>query len=126
MRKELDLYTELNNNHLWLMEGKITSREAREVVEKAVFFIGTMPDGEKKDVLVDMAESVKAMLDVTYVFWCKDGFYFEEDRKALIAECRANDVTYEVGMNPLTAAQAVWEKKGLKNSPFFPVDYFVA
>lgn len=126
MKKALDIYTEINNNRLWLLEGRITSREAREVVEKAVFFIGTMPDGEKKDVLADMAESVKAMLDVTYVFWCKNGSYFEEDRKALVAECRASDVTYEVGMNPLAAVQAVWKKKGLKDDPFFPVDYFVA
>ncbi len=126
MKKELDLYTELNNNRLWLTEGKITSREAREVVEKAMFFISTMPDDEKKDVLVDMAESVKAMLDVTYVFWCKNGSYFEEDRKALVAECRASDVTYEVGMDPLAAVQAAWKKKGLKDDPFFPVDYFVA
>jgi hypothetical protein len=126
MKKALNLYTEVNNNRLWLLEGKITSREAREVVEKAMVFIDGMPNGEKKDVLTDMTKSLESMLDVTYVFWCKDGFYFEEDRKALIAECRANDVTYEVGMNPLTAAQAVWEKKGLKDDPFFPVDYFVA
>lgn len=31
MKKALDLYTEVNNNRLWLLEGRITSREAREV-----------------------------------------------------------------------------------------------
>lgn len=126
MKKELDLYTELNNNKLWLMEGKITSREAREVVEKAMLFISAMPESEKKDVLADMTMSLESMLDVTYVFWGRNGSYFEEDRDILVNECRANGVLYEVGMNPLTAVQAVWEKKGYKNSPFFPIDYFVA
>ena len=33
MKKALDLYTEVNNNRLWLLEGRITSREAREVFQ---------------------------------------------------------------------------------------------
>lgn len=63
MKKELDIYTEINNNHLWLLEGKITSREARDVVEKAMDFIGNMPNGEKKDVITDMTMSLESMLD---------------------------------------------------------------
>ena len=68
MKKVLDTYTEINKNRLWLLEGKITSREAREVVKKAMTFINNMPDGEKKDVLADMTMSLESMLDVTYVF----------------------------------------------------------
>ena len=126
MKKELDLYTEVNSNRLWLLEGKITSREARDVVEKAMAFIDNMPDGEKKDVLTDMTMSLESMLDVTYVFWGRNGSYFEEDDEVLANECMDNGIPYGIGADPLTAVQAVWEKKGYKNSPFFPVDYFIA
>lgn len=80
MKKALDLYTEVNNNRLWLLEGRITSRE---VVEKAMAFIDNMPNGEKKDVLTDMTMSLESMLDVTYVFWGRNGSYFEEDAREL-------------------------------------------
>lgn len=126
MKKELDIYTKINNNRLWLLEGRITSREARDVVEKAMAFIDNMPDGEKKDVLTDMTMSLESMLDVTYVFWGRSGSYFEEDDEVLANECMNNGIPYDIGTNPLAAVQAVWEKKGYKDSPFFPVDYFIA
>lgn len=126
MKKELDIYTKINNNRLWLLEGKITSREAREVVEKTMAFIDNMPDGEKKDVLTDMTMSLESMLDVTYVFWGRNGSYFEEDDEVLANECLDNGIPYGISADPLAAVQAVWEKKGLKDSPFFPIDYFVA
>ncbi len=126
MRKELDLYTELNNNHLWLMEGKITSCEAREALECVIAYINEMPDGEKKNVLTEKAAALNAMLNTTYVFWCKNGSYFKEDDNVLANECRSNGVLYGITTNPLAAVQAVWKKKGLKDDPFFPVDYFVA
>lgn len=126
MIKELDLYTELNNNRLWLTEGKITSREAREVVEKAVFFIGTMSDGEKKDVLTEKAAELGMMLSTTYVFWCKNGSYFEEDDNVLAEKCRANGVPYSDATTPLKAAQAVWRKQKVKENAFFPIDFFIA
>lgn len=126
MKKALNLCTEVNNNRLWLLEGKITSREAREVVEKAMVFIDGMPNGEKKDVLTDMTKSLESMLDVTYVFWCRNGSYFEEDDEVLANECMDNGISYGIGADPLTAVQAVWEKKGYKDSPFFPIDFFVA
>ena len=126
MKKELDLYTQINNNRLWLLEGKITSREARDVVEKAMAFIDNMPNGEKKDVLTDMTMSLESMLDITYVFWGRNGAYFEEDDEVLADECMDNGIPYDFSTNPLAAVQAVWEKKGYKDSPFFPIDYFVA
>lgn len=126
MKKELGIYTEVNNNRLWLLEGRITSREARDVVEKAMAFIDKMPNGEKKDVLMDMTMSLESMLDVTYVFWGRNGSYFEEDDEALANECIDNGIPYGIGTDPLAAMQAVWKKKGLNDDPFFPVDYFVA
>lgn len=63
MKKALDIYTEVNRNRLWLLEGRITSREAREVVEKAMAFIDNMPSGEKRDVLTDMTISLESILD---------------------------------------------------------------
>lgn len=126
MKKALDIYTEINNNRLWLLEGRITSREARDVVEKAMAFIDNMPNGEKRDVLTDMTMSLESMLDVTYVFWCKNGSYFEEDDEVLANECMDNGIPYGIGTDPLAAVQAVWEKKGRKDSPFFPIDFFVA
>ena len=126
MKKALDIYTEVNNNRLWLLEGRITSREARDVVEKAMAFIDNMPSGEKRDILTDITMSLESMLDVTYVFWGRNGSYFEEDDEVLANECMDNGIPYDISTNPLAAVQAVWEKKGYKNSPFFPVDYFVA
>lgn len=126
MKKELDIYTEINNSRLWLLESRITSREARDVVEKAMTFINNMPNGEKRDVLTDMTMSLESMLDVTYVFWGRDGSYFEEDDEVLANECMENGIPYGISTNPLAAVQALWEKKGYKDSPFFPIDYFVA
>lgn len=126
MKKELDIYTEINNSRLWLLESRITSREARDVVEKAMTFINNMPNGEKRDVLTDMTMSLESMLDVTYVFWGRNGSYFEEDDEVLANECMENGIPYGISTNPLAAVQALWEKKGYKDSPFFPIDYFVA
>ena len=89
-------------------------------------FIDNMPNGEKKDVLTDMTMSLESMLDVTYVFWGRNGSYFEEDDEVLANECMNNGIPYGISTNPLAAVQAVWEKKGYKDSPFFPIDYFVA
>lgn len=100
MKKELNAYTTLSNNMLWLAEHTITSREAREVVEKAMVFIDGMPNGEKKDVLTDMTKSLESMLDVTYVFWCRNGSYFEEDDEVLANECMDNGISYGIGRIP--------------------------
>ena len=83
MKKELNLYTELNNNRLWLTEGKITSREARENLACVMADFDEMPDGEEKRVLTEKAAELGMMLSTTYVFWCKNGSYFEEDDNVL-------------------------------------------
>ena len=126
MIKELDVYTKLSNSEIWLMEGKITSREAREVFEAAMAVIKLMDKNEKYWVLYAKAHELFAMLDTTYVFWCRDGSYFEEDNNVLAAECKKYNVPFD-GTLPLTAVQAVWEKQGIPvDNGKFPVDYFVA
>lgn len=126
MEMELNAYTTLSNNMLWLAEHTITSREARENLACVMAMIDEMPDGEKKRVLVEKAVELNVMLSVTYVFWCKNGTYYEMDDNVLADECRANGVPYGVETNPLKAAQAVWRKQEVKENAFFPVDYFVA
>lgn len=59
MKKALDIYTALNEMKVRLMEGKATPKEVHDVIAEANTFINTMKDGEKKEVLVDMVESVK-------------------------------------------------------------------
>lgn len=125
MIKELNVYTTISNNMLWLAEHSITSREAREALESAMTYINEMSDGEKKNVLIEKAAALNAMLNTTYVFWCKNGSYFEEDDDVLAEKCRVNGVPYDNTTSPLQAVQAVWKKQGQEDA-FFPIDYFVA
>ena len=126
MIKELNAYTTISNNILWLAEHSITSREAREALECVMTYTNEMPAGEKKNVLTEKAAALNAMLSTTYVFWCKNGSYFEEDDNVLAEKCRVNGVPYDNATNPLKAAQAVWKKQEVKENAFFPIDYFVA
>lgn len=126
MKKELDLYTELSNNELWLMNGTITSREAREVVEAVWTVIETWNKDGKYHIINAKAYELFSMLDITYVFWCRDGSYFEEDNNVLATECRKYNVPYD-GTLPLMAVQDVWKKQGIpEDNNKFPIDYFVA
>ena len=127
MKKEfINAYTTLSNNILWLKEHAITSREAREALACATADFDEIPDGEEKGVLIEKAAELGMMLSTTYVFWCKNGTYYEEDDNVLANECRANGVPYGVETNPLKAAQAVWKKQEVKENAFFPIDYFIA
>lgn len=126
MIKELDAYTTLSNNILWLTEHTITSREAREALACVMADIDEMPDGEKKNVLTEKAAALNAMLNTTYVFWCKNGSYYEIDDDVLADECRANGISYSNATTPLKAAQAVWKKQKVKENAFFPIDFFIA
>lgn len=62
MIKELNVYTIISNNMLWLAEHTITSHEAREALESVMTMINEMPNGEKKDVLIEKAGALNAML----------------------------------------------------------------
>lgn len=73
MIKELNDYTTLSNNILWLTEHTITSREARETLACVMAMVDEMPDGEKKRVLTEKAAELNMMLNKTYVFRCKNG-----------------------------------------------------
>ena len=126
MKKELNAYTTLSNNILWLAEHTITSREARENLACVMAMVDEMPDGEKKGVLIEKAAELNMMLNTTYVFWCKNGSYYEIDDDVLADECRANGISYSNATTPLKAAQAVWSKQKVKENAFFPIDYFVA
>ena len=126
MIKELNAYTTLSNNILWLAEHSITSREARENLACVMADVDEMPDGKKKRVLTEKAAELNMMLNTTYVFWCKNGSYYEIDDDVLADECRANGVSYSNATTPLKAAQAVWRKQEGKENAFFPIDYFIA
>lgn len=126
MSEELNAYTTLSNNILWLAEHTITSREARENLACVMAMVDEMPDGEKKRVLTEKAAELNMMLNTTYVFWCKNGSYYEIDDDVLADECRANGVPYSNATTPLKAAQAVWKKQEVKENGFFPIDFFVA
>lgn len=127
MEKTLvNAYTTLSNNILWLKEHVITSREARENLACVMADFDEMPDGEEKRVLTEKAAELGMMLSTTYVFWCKNGSYFEEDDNVLAEKCRTNGVPYGNATNPLKAAQAVWKKQEVKENAFFPIDFFVA
>lgn len=126
MKKELNVYTTLSNNILWLAEHTITSREARENLACVMAMVDEMPDGEKKCVLTEKAAELNMMLNTTYVFWCKNGSYYEIDDDVLADECRANGVPYSNATTPLKAAQAVWRKQEVKENAFFPIDFFIA
>lgn len=62
MIKELNVYTTISNNMLWLAEHTITSHEAREALEHVMVDINKMSAGEKKNILVEKAEALNAML----------------------------------------------------------------
>lgn len=62
MIKELNAYTTISNNILWLAEHSITSREAREALEHVMVDINKMSAGEKKNILIEKAEALNAML----------------------------------------------------------------
>lgn len=108
MIKELNAYTTLSNNILWLAEHTITSREARENLACVMAMVDEMPDGEKKRVLTEKAAELNMMLNTTYVFWCKNGSYYEIDDDVLADQCRVNGISYSNATTPLKAAQAVW------------------
>ena len=126
MKKELNAYKTLSNNILWLAEHTITSREARESLAGVMTDVDDMPDGEKKRVLTEKAAELNMMLNTTYVFWCKNGSYYEIDDDVLADECRANGISYSNATTPLKAAQAVWRKQKVKENAFFPISYFIA
>ncbi len=62
MTKALNVYTELSNAEVNLMEGTITKSEARDVYEGAMWSIAVMRDGEKRAILRAKARELKAML----------------------------------------------------------------